>query len=604
MASARRTAGHQSSFLKYGAQWHADTDPLEIEFECIRRFGSWEFRGRKCGNGLPFHVKQSMRLLWPDMDFHRWTELIVDEFLKSPGRTAVFGPSSSSKSFTFSRAALVMFYARPKGTTVLISSTTLDALKRRIWGYVTDSDKQARARYPHLAGSMIESKLMLLADEATEEGRSFKDGIVGVACRVSGQFRGMDAYIGSKNEVMILVCDECQFMQMGFLDGLANLESNERCYAALMGNLPDIHNPLGKAAEPKCGWDALPDTEKTRVFDTRWQNGRAIQLIGMDSPNLDFPEGQEPYRNLIGRRYIEQCAENYGRESDKFNMFASGKIPRSSMDRTVFTKAQCVKFNASERVVWGHEKLVRGYGLDAAYSGIGGDRTVGAPWIFGKDASGQWRFWIGDLKIYPGSSSSKMSHSEAIALEMRSECEAHGVPPEHCFYDGTGRSELTSALAKLWSPMVVPVEFGGAASERPGFTGERHFGNDQQGDFKTCRELFDRFVTELWFAHRECILSNQMRGLSEVAIEEGSQRKWELVRGAKYCIETKEDMRERGLRSPDLSDCIVVSLEGARRLGFPLGKLAQTRKSTQNGWFAALQEESWRKSKQQLLIAA
>lgn len=594
--------------LKYGAQWVATdsvADQLAIELECIRNLGKWTWRGRSCGNGLPYHVREAIKLIWPRRYWHRWCDLICENFLKAPGRTACFGPSSSGKSFVFVMCALVMFYARPKGTTVLISSTTLDDLQRRVWGYVVELDKEARESHPDLPGHFIESKLLLLADPKDVEGRSKKDGIIGVACKKGGQWQGLEGYVGTKNEVLLLVCDEAQFMPVGFLDALANLESNDPCYAAIMGNLPDVHNPLGWAAEPRLGWDSLQDTEKSRVYETKWRGGRAIQLIGMDSPNLDYPEGQEPYLRLIGRRYIEQCAENYGRESDKFNMFASGKIPRASMHRTVFTKAMCMAHNASTGVTWSHHAVTRGYGMDAAYSGVGGDRTVGFPFVFGIDNTNRWRFWLGPMRLYVGSADSKMSHAEAIALQCKEECEAHGIPPEHVYFDGTGRSELTSAFARLWSPAVVPIEFGGPATERPSFTGEKWLDGAEAGQHKLCKDVFDRFVTELWFAVRHCIVADQMRGLPTEAIDEGSQRKWELVRGNKYCVETKDDMKERGLRSPDICDAVVVCLEGARRLGFPLGKhtVLEKRHSTDR-WLRSMSDAQWERAERTTLKAA
>lgn len=491
--------------------------------------------------------------------------------------------------------SLAMFYARPKGTTVLISSTTLDDLQRRIWGYVVELDKEARETYPDLPGHFIESKLMLLADGKDVDGRSKKDGVIGVACRKSGQWEGLQAYVGTKNDVMLLVCDECQFMPVGFLDSLANLESNDPCYAAVMGNLPDVENPLGWACEPKNGWESLPDAEVSRIYETKWVRGRAIQLIGLDSPNLKYPEGQEPYKGLIGRRYIEQCAVNYGRDSTKFHMFASGKVPQAGMHCTVFTKQECIKHDVTSSVLWGHQPLVRGYGLDAAYSGLGGDRTVGFPFIFGKDTSNKWRFWLGPMHIYPGSRDPKVTHAEAIAVECKKHCEAAGIPPEHVFFDGTGRSELTSAFARLWSAEVVPIEFGGPATTRETFTGETWRQNEKKqksvGALKTCAEVFDRFVTELWFALKWCIVADQMRGMPQEAIDEGCLRKFEIVRGGREAVETKEEMKERGLRSPDICDSVVCCLEGARRLGFPLGKHTTKEKSVNpNRWYDAMRE--------------
>lgn len=603
----KRLAKHKEQ-LRYGAYWLAEATPLDIELECIRRGGRFEQHGRKCGEGLPFHVKQAIRLLWPNRYWHRWHDLLNGAFLKEPGRTGVWGPSSSQKSHYFTQAGLVMFYARPKGTTVLISSTTREDLQRRIWGYTVELDKEARSLHPDLPGHFIESEMKLLADSKDVDGRSKKDGVIGVACKKGGQWEGLESYVGTKNEVMILICDEAQFMPVGFLDSLANLESNDQCYAAIMGNLPDVENPLGWACEPRNGWESLPDTTVSREFPTRWVRGRAVQLVGMDSPNLDYPEGQEPYKGLIGRRYIDQCRANYGSDTTKFHMFASGQVPRQGMHCTVITKQECIKHDASAAVLWGHHPVQRGYGLDAAYSGLGGDRTVGFPFIIGRDVKGQQRFWLGPMHIYPGSRDPKVTHAEAIAVECKRQCEAAGIAPENVYFDGTGRSELTSAFARLWSSEVVPVEFGGPASERLTFTQEVWRLNEKKekppGTLKLCRDVFDRMVTELWFAAKWCIVADQMRGLPQEAIDEGCLRKFEVIRGGRESVETKEEMKERGLRSPDIMDAVVVCLEGARRMGFPLGKHTTVEKKRNTGEWEREMREKGRKQAVKGLVAA
>ncbi len=177
------------TILKYGAVWRADADPLAIELECIRNLGKWEFRGRRCGEGLSFHVKRAIKLIWPDMLWHRWCDMMCDEFCKG-GRLAIFGPSSSWKSYVLSRCAQVIFYAFPgveddeqSGCTCIISSTTLAGLHKRVWDYVLSGHRSAKKRYPWLPGNLIESKTMLLADDKDVEGRSYKNGIIGVACK-------------------------------------------------------------------------------------------------------------------------------------------------------------------------------------------------------------------------------------------------------------------------------------------------------------------------------------------------------------------------------------------------------------------------------------
>jgi hypothetical protein len=111
-------------------------------------------------------------------------------------------------------------------------------------------------------------------------------------------------------------------------------------------------------------------------------------------------------------------------------------------------------------------------------------------------------------------------------------------------------------------------------------------------------------VSELWFALKHCIVADQMRGMPQEAIDEGSLRKFEIVSGGKERVESKDDMKERGLRSPDICDAIVAALEGARRLGFPLGKHVTIEKKRDNTlWLQAMSDRQWQKAKQEVLTA-
>jgi hypothetical protein len=155
----------------------------------------------------------------------------------------------------------------------------------------------------------------------------------------------------------------------------------------------------------------------------------------------------------------------------------------------------------------------------------------------------------------------------------------------------------------------VPIEFGGAATQRPTFTGEKWRENErkdkQPGNYKLCVDVFQYFVSELWFALKHCIVADQMRGMPQEAIDEGSLRKFEIVSGGKERVESKDDMKERGLRSPDICDAIVAALEGARRLGFPLGKHVTigTNKPPNDQWLQAKAEQQWKRSMQEVLTA-
>ena len=142
---------------KYGTIWNS-TDHFQIEMECIRRGGQWvNSRGVQCGLGLPAHIKNFQSIVWPWKQWTRWNEhLILPEMCRSMhgGRLALFGPSSTWKTFECSCIALTMFWVKPKGTTVLCSTTTIDALNTRIFGEIKDLFRQGKQRYPLLAGHL------------------------------------------------------------------------------------------------------------------------------------------------------------------------------------------------------------------------------------------------------------------------------------------------------------------------------------------------------------------------------------------------------------------------------------------------------------------
>lgn len=392
-----------------------------------------------------------------------------------------------------------------------------------------------------------------------------------------------------------LLVHNCGLMPPGFIDAFANLASNEHFSAACLGNLGDLDTPLGTICEPKQGWDSLPDSDIARVYDTRWSNGRAVQFIGTDSPNLDYPEGAEPYPKIIGRRYLKQLEADYGKDTPLYNMFAAGKIPRGTMENRVITKDVCLRNQAFDEITWGHEPITKLYAMDISYLADHGDRTVGRPLAFGKDNEGMLRLaLIEPPLVYTPNDRASGSIEEQLAAQCMAECKRLGIPASHVFFDGTGRSSFTAALMRLWSTEVVPIEFGGQATARPNFVGRRYHEDldyrRKEGDLLPCNEVFGKMVTELWFAFRAVVDAKQLRGLDMETVKEAEKRLWKITAGNRIDVETKKDMKLRLGRSPDLADTICVGLEGARRLGFNLGQLqSETKRRSQ--WFSQLKRD-------------
>ena len=173
-------------------------------------------------------------------------------------------------------------------------------------------------------------------------------------------------------------------------------------------------------------------------------------------------------------------------------------------------------------------------------------------------------------------------------------CIILNIPPENVFYDSTGRGSLGTSFARIWSAQVNPVEFGGKATDRP--VTLDHFILDpdtKRRRLKLCHEEYSKFVTELWFSVNYALNSGQIRELPRDVADEGCQREWIEVAGGRIEVEPKADMKERTGRSPDLFDWLVTCVEGARRRGFQISKLANDEDSTRNlEWLDDLRRQS------------
>lgn len=580
---------------RYNARWRDDLSDLQIELAIIRKGGSYQNGERGiAGRGLPYHYEAVRKLLWPWLDDHRWNRLCRDEILKNK-ITVLMGPKSSGKTHTAAWVGLVSYYASPNDTCVLVSSTDLRGLELRVWGEIKMLHESALENYgEELPGFLIDSKHCIATDDVKDKeiARDLRKGIIGIPCVQNGKYVGLGKYAGIKQKNVFLIADEAQFMGTGFLSAFANLDGNENFKAAVLGNPNDPLDPLGRAAEPKDGWDSHLQPEKTDVWDTKFMDGRCVNLVGTDSPNFDFPESEPTrFKYLISREKIASVVSFFGKDSLEYYSQCIGVMKVGQLSRRVITPTLCKKYGALDDVVWKGTSLIRIGCLDASY---GGDRCVIRHLDFGSDIDGKQVLSFSPCVIIPVRIAGDKLPEEQIAEFCRDYCLRHGILPENFFYDSTGRGTLGTSFARAWSANVNPVEFGGRPTERP-VSLDLMITDPKTGirRLKLCSEHYVKFVTELWFAVRYAIEASQIRNLGQDVVEEGSMREYDRVNENKIEIETKADMKERVGRSPDLFDCTVIGVEGARRRGFVISKLTNEQyDEPKNSWFWELQKKN------------
>jgi hypothetical protein len=563
--------------LRYGLNWSQETNPLLIEFKMIQNGGFITVKGKRHGEGLPYHYEAVRKLLWPNLDDHRWHRVCRDTILTNKV-TVLMGCASSGKTHEAAWIYLVEYFCWPDETCVLVSSTDIRGLRMRVWGEITMLWQAAIERFDFLPGHLLESRIAITTDAMQDSDyadrtvRDMRKGIIGIPTVQSGKFIGLGKWAGIKQKRLRLIADEAAMMGNSFLSAFANLNKNEDFRAIVIGNPNDPLDPLGKTAEPLDGWSAHLEPEKTEVWKTRFMNGSCVNLIGTDSPNFDFPENEPTrYKYLISREKIADTLSFFPKNSSEYYSQCVGCMKVGTLDDRIITRDLCRNFGAMDDVIWSGEEPVKVAALDSAY---GGDRAVCGHIEFGKTVEGQTVIAFNAPQIVPITVNSTTSPEEQLATWIREYCERKEIPPANFFHDSTGRGGLGTAIARAWSADCNPIEFGGSATDRPVAIGLYVFDVDTQTKrLAKCSEHYDRLVSELWYQFRYAIESRQLRRLPEDVMDELCMRKWERKKNNRISVETKEKMKERIGRSPDLGDWACLCLEGARRLGFVIEKL-------------------------------
>lgn len=565
---------------------------LADEFEAIRR------GGKKLG--LSEHYKRACKLIWPHIDWHRWTELCNKE-IRRPGAkvTVLMGSGSTGKTNISGWEYLLEYYTNPQETLVLISSTDIRGLELRVLGEIKKLHQMAVDRFPWLAGNLIDSKHCITTDELEDDEaeerirtRDLRKGVIGIPTVQGGKNVGLGKWQGIKQRHIRLIADDCTAMNNSFLSAFANLNNNIDFQAIVVGNPDDVLDPLGVASEPKDGWTSHLEPTKTEVWDTRFYNGRCVNLVGTDSPNFDFPPDQPAkYPYLVSHQKIQETLSAFPKDSFEYYSQCIGVMKISQLSRRVITRDLCRQFHASDDAVWdGDSPIIKVGATDAAY---GGDRCIGGHAEFGKCIDGKVRLQFHPPHMVPVriNTGVPMAEEDSISAYEKQYFESSGVPPENYGHDSTGRGSLGTSLARVWSANCNPIEFGGAPSKRPvtmdTYTIDRTTG---QRRLKRCDEHYSKFVTELWYSLRYAIEADQIRGLPEDVMNELCMRQWERVANDRIEVESKLEMKERTRKSPDLGDWASIILEMARRRGFQISRLGgEQKKPSGESWLTKAQ---------------
>lgn len=564
---------------QYGLQWKASIPPLEIELLFIRSGGYLPFEGLRYGRGLFHHHKAAQTLIWPSEDHHRWSDLVLKTMCEER-ITVVQGPRDAGKTRTASKWALVDYWASPDNTLTIMTSTGIRELELRVWGDIKTLYERGKEAFPWLPGNMNQANHGIFTDALDDRGdvRDFRRSLICVPLiGGDGEWRGLDRFVGMKQDRRRLIGDECQFVPVTYVNTLDAFDKQDFKGAFLGNAIGGNGKALDKLAEPVGGWSTLGEVTKTKTWRNKY-DGITINLVGSDSPNFD-KNRPKSYPYLIDKSDIDKIVKRNGIDSPQYWTLALGIRKTGADAYKILPFELCERAGAFNTVIWSGAPRTRIYAVDA---GFGGDPCETMFVEFGENVDGDQIICFHESGQVQIQVSSPLSPEDQIALAVKKEAGALGVPDENIFFDAGMRATLAVSFSRTISPQVNAVNFGGPATDRP--VDEDTFIIDpktKQRRLVKCSEQYSKFVTEMCYSVRGAVETEQVRGLPKSAAEEFANREWHWVPGPlgeRYELETKPEYKTRNNgNSPNKSDVTMIGLEGARRLGFQIRKARENK---------------------------
>jgi hypothetical protein len=490
------------------------------------------------GLGRFQHLRNAIDLIWnaerPDtFIWNDWSEKMMRTFAEQRWVT-ITGPAASWKTTSASLYALGAFYSDPRNTVIICTSTTLDGLRRRIWKEVS---KFHRLR--PLFGHMVQSKNCIQYKKGHDNS-----GIFGIATDKGEIEKALGKTIGFHAPKVIVIVDEMPYTPEAIVEACVNLETGAKFFQFIgLGNADDQLDPHGRMCEPKGGWDAV--SVETEEWQTK--RGVCIHLDGLKSPNV--LDKTQNYPGLITQRDIDSTIEIYSIDSPQFWQMRRGFWAPEGIQKTVLSMPMIVRTDAMGEASFDLDS-VNVASLDPAFEG--GDRCV---LRFGKvgKVRGKSTLLLGEHIFI----STRIKHDDPIhyqiARTVKEECSHRGVDPYYFGMDSTGEGGgLASIIQREWSREILCVEFGGRPPRTPVSPT-----NSKPSDME-----YDRQVTYLWFYFRLLLLNEQIKGLDYETASEFCRRWW-CMKGPYVSLETKEKMKDRTRKSPDMADNAAIMAQVA-----------------------------------------
>lgn len=543
--------GYAHPFSVYGKLARSTGNP-EIKYQCLRAMH---------------------RFAWPDYErtWNYWDERRLRTYCEGYTYISYAGGGSTGKSDFAGRLGLLFFMMNPSGRTVLVASTTLQALSTRIWGYITRFANQLKIDFPLYPFSGNSPKILY----------NRKDPIHGMYALAAGKGtdeKAISNWIGRHpKEAMMVILDEATDLDPVLLKSLPNLESGGIDFTCMViGNSSSRYDLHGCLSTPAGGWKSV-DPKRDVSWPTTQKNGICLYFGPYESPAIH--ERDEIKKALLSKflitaERIEQKKIDYGEKSDGFWRFVLGFWKADSENETVISQKFIENFHVREKAEWsGLHQLQIVAGLDPAFSS-GGDQCILRLGVLGQSINGavlldfRGEELLFKIRIDPRDERSAELQIADRVLQVLNE---FGVPLGNMCVDANGQGRALGEVIRLRAKSIeMPLKI---YSTRQGNIVQKSF------------DVIVKTNHELWHEFRRFIQTDQIRGLDLTTIRQLTSRLVEM-KGGKQILEPKSQYKVRMgtvsaslAHSPDEADAAALALQVAiMKFGFVPGQIRDIKK--------------------------
>jgi hypothetical protein len=544
----------------YGRQIPKSTPMIAVELAGYR--DDWTIESG--GLGREGHFRKAFKLMWPEYVWNDWTELMTQAWCTQRW-ICVIGHERAGKTYNFAHFALLDYLSDPENTLLSLCTVTFEGLKLRMWAdllHAVETGMKTNAAFLNnfLYRTTTNEMRVYPKQAAREAGEKYQ--IHGMAISrtadAGGRIRGGHA------PRRIIIIDEANDAPDPIFEAVINPMSAPFARCVMLSNPVEKISRFGEWCEPEGGWSSVHDSD---LFWMTKKGGICIHLDGLQSPNVKAAAVIVP--GLLRNEDVQDVRKIHGEDSVQWWALIRGWFPPDGLVSRIFPSQLIEMANRALRFDFPPAKCAT---LDPAFEF---DNCVLHFGDLGQPVFGEKRYAINCtdtmvVKFEVGAGAEPKDYQ--VAHIVIAECKKRGVRPEHFIMDRTGGGRgVFAIIQKEWSMDIQGVDYGGSATDRP-------LRADEPGK---CDELFQYYVTELWFRAAECVRGGILGGVCNLdrrTADELSGRRYELKQGSKGSMrkaETKKEYQKRLGRSPDFADAFVQFGELLARLGtYPGGKMA------------------------------